>query len=219
MHPSLSTRRLPAPRAATLRAGLLGLLLLGALPAARADAADALRSFVQDVKSGRASYTQTVTSPDGAKKKTSTGSFEFLRPNRFRFDYAKPYEQLIVADGQKVWLYDVDLAQVTVRPYDQALGNTPASILAGGAIERDFTLKPEAEQGGLDWVQAVPKAAGSNFRSLRVGFKGRELAALEIVDGFGQRSRLDFGHFEANVTLAPARFQFKAPAGVDVLQQ
>jgi outer membrane lipoprotein carrier protein len=219
MHPSLSTRRLPATRAATLRAGLLGLLLLGTLPAARADAADALRSFVQDVKSGRASYTQTVTSPDGAKKKTSTGSFEFLRPNRFRFDYAKPYEQLIVADGQKVWLYDVDLAQVTVRPYDQALGNTPASILAGGAIERDFTLKPEAAQGGLDWVQALPKATESNFRSLRVGFKGRELAALEIVDGFGQRSRLDFGHFESNVTLAPARFQFKAPAGVDVLQQ
>lgn len=201
------------------RAGLLGALLLAALPAAHADAVAALRSFVQDVKSGRAGYTQTVTSPDGAKKKTTSGNFEFLRPNRFRFDYAKPFEQQIVADGQKVWLYDVDLAQVTVRPMDQALGSTPAAILAGGSMERDFTLKAEAEQGGLQWVNAAPKAAESSFRSLRIGFKGNELAALEIVDGFGQRSRLDFSHFEANAVVPPARFQFKAPAGVDVLQQ
>lgn len=219
--PTLSTSsvvsRLTRPLA---RAGLCALLLAGALPAAHAaDAADALRSFVQDVKSGRASYTQTVTSPDGAKKKTSSGQFEFVRPNRFRFDYAKPFEQLIVADGQKVWLYDVDLEQVTVRPYNQALGSTPASILAGGALERDFTLKPEADQGGLQWVQALPKASESTFRSLRVGFKGRELAALEIVDGFGQRSRLDFGRFDANAKIDPARFQFKAPDGVAVLQQ
>lgn len=204
------------------RAALLGTALLAALPAARADAVDELNRFVQQVKSGRAAFTQVVTSPDGAKKKTSTGSFEFQRPNRFRFDYAKPYEQQIVADGVKVWLFDVDLAQVTVRPYDQALGSTPAAILAGGSLERDFTLKAEADQsspGGLQWVQALPKAQQSSFKQMRIGFKGSELAALEITDGFGQRSRLDFSRFEANAAVAPARFQFKAPAGVDVLQQ
>ncbi|MEY4754806.1 MAG: outer rane lipoprotein chaperone LolA [Pseudomonadota bacterium] len=209
---------IPAARS-RWRAGLLGAVLLAALPAARADAVEALQHFVQDVRSGRAAYTQVVTSPDGAKKKSSSGSFEFLRPNRFRFDYAKPYEQQIVADGVKVWLYDVDLAQVTVRGFDQALGSTPASILAGGSLERDFNLKAEPEQGGLQWVQALPKAGQSQFRALRVGFKGQELAALEITDGFGQRSRLDFSRFEANAPIAPARFQFKAPAGVDVLQQ
>lgn len=210
------TARSPFP---IRRAALLGAALLAALPAARADAVDELNRFVQQVKSGRAAFTQVVTSPDGAKKKTSTGSFEFQRPNRFRFDYAKPYEQQIVADGVKVWLFDVDLAQVTVRPYDQALGSTPAAILAGGSLERDFTLKAEADQGGLQWVQALPKAQQSSFKQVRIGFKGSDLAALEITDGFGQRSRLDFSRFEANAAVAPMRFQFKAPAGVDVLQQ
>lgn len=184
---------------------------------AHADAADALRSFVQNVPSGRGAFTQTVTSPDGTKKKSSSGSFEFLRPNRFRFDYTKPYEQQIVADGQKVWLFDVDLNQVTVRPYDQALGATPAALLAGGNLERDFTLSNEADAGGLQWARALPKASEGSIRSVRVGFRGRELAAFEIVDAFGQTSRLDFARFEAGATIAPARFKFTPPAGADVL--
>lgn len=196
----------------------LALAALGA-PAARADAVDALREFVQTVQSGRASFAQVATSPDGAKKKASSGTFEFQRPNRFRFDYAKPYEQQIVADGQKVWLFDVDLGQVTVRPFDQALGSTPAALLSGGALERDFTLAAEADQGGLQWVQAQPKARDGQIRQLRVGFRGRDLAAIELQDALGQRSRLDFTRFEANVKLPAERFRFVAPAGTDVLQQ
>jgi outer membrane lipoprotein carrier protein len=164
-------------------------------------------------------FTQVVTSPDGAKKKTSSGTFEFARPNRFRFDYAKPFEQTIVADGQKVWLYDPDLNQVTVRAMDQALGATPAAMLAGGSLEKDFTLKAEPEQGGLQWVQATPKVADSSYKSLRVGFKGRDLAVMEIFDAFGQKSRLDFGKVESNVAVGAARFQFTPPAGADVLSQ
>jgi outer membrane lipoprotein carrier protein len=191
-----------------------------ASPLARADAVGALRDFVKDVQSGRGNFTQVVTSPDGAKKKTSLGSFEFLRPNRFRFDYTKPYEQLIVADGAKVWFFDQDLNQVTVRPFDKALGSTPVAVLAGGDIERDFTLQNEPDQGGLQWVLASPKAKdGEGIRALRVGFRGKELAAFEITDGFGQRSRLDFARFETGAGVAPARFKFIAPAGVDVLQQ
>lgn len=200
----------------------LCLLLAGlALTAsAHADAVDALKGFAQKVQSARADFSQTVTSPDGAKKKTSSGRFEFQRPNRFRFDYLKPYEQLIVADGQKVWLYDADLNQVTVRPLAQALGSTPAGVLAGGALDRDFTLKAEPDQGGLQWVLATPKhSEGSSIRSMRVGFRGEQLAALEITDAFGQRSRLDFTAVEVNPKLAAQRFQFQAPAGADVLQQ
>ena len=186
---------------------------------AHADAADALRSFVQNVSSGRGAFTQTVTSPDGAKKKSSSGSFEFLRPNRFRFDYAKPYEQQIVADGQKVWLFDVDLNQVTVRPYDQALGATPAALLAGGNLERDFTLSNETDAGGLQWARALPKVKEGSIRSVRVGFRGKDLAAFEITDAFGQTSRLEFARFEPGAAISPARFKFTPPAGADVLQQ
>ena len=131
-------------------AWVVALALAAAVPAARADAVDALRGFVRDVKSGRAAFTQTVTSPDGARKKTSSGSFEFVRPDRFRFAYSKPYEQLIVADGRQVWLHDVDLNQVSVRPLDQALGATPAALLAGSNLERDFALKAAPSDGGLE---------------------------------------------------------------------
>lgn len=199
---------------------VLALATLACVPTwARADAVGALRDFVQSVQSGRAAFSQVVTSPDGAKKKTSTGSFEFLRPNRFRFDYSKPYEQQIVADGVKVWLYDVDLNQVTVRPFDQALGSTPAALLAGTSIERDFTLGNLPDAGGLQWALAQPKAREGSIRSLRVGFRGQVLAAFEITDAFGQTSRLDFSRFEANANPAAARFRFVAPAGADVLQQ
>lgn len=195
------------------------LAFAAALPAARADAVDALRDFVRDVKSARAEFTQTVTSPDGARKKVSSGRFEFLRPNRFRFVYLKPFEQQIVADGQKVWIYDADLNQATSRRLAQAIGSTPAALLAGGSLEADFTLQPAPSAGGLDWVQATPKAKDGAFQSLRVGFRGRELAALEIVDGFGQRSLLQFSGFAPNVPLAAEAFRFTVPAGAEVLEQ
>lgn len=197
-------------------AALAGCLLL-AVGAARADAVDTLKGFVAEVKTGRASFTQTVSSPDGAKKKSSTGSFEFSRPNRFRFDYAKPYEQLIVGDGQKVWLYDVDLKQVTVRPFNDALGATPAALLAGSAVDQDFALKALPDDGGLQWVQALPKSKDAGVQSLKIGFKGKQLAAVEIVDAFGQRSRLDFSQVESNPSLPAERFRFTPPAGADVI--
>lgn len=200
-----------------LAAALLGL----ACVAAHADAADALRDFARDAKSGRAAFTQVVTSPDGAKKKTSSGSFEFARPNRFRFAYTRPYEQTIVGDGTKLWLYDADLQQVTVRPMDQALGVTPVALLAGNALERDFELKPLPAADGLDWVQALPRRKDESvgFTSLRVGFRGRTLAAIELVDSFGQRSRLDFSDVATNVALPADAFKFTPPKGVEVLTQ
>jgi outer membrane lipoprotein carrier protein len=197
---------------------LAGALLLAAA-AARADAIDTLKAFVSDVKTGRASFTQVVTSPDGAKKKSSNGSFEFARPNRFRFAYAKPYEQLIVGDGQKIWLHDPDLNQVTVRPMGEALGSTPAALLAGSNLDKDFTLKALPDEGGLQWVQATPRQKDSGFQSVKVAFRAKQLAAVEIVDSFGQRSRLDFTQVEANASLPADRFRFTPPPGADVLSQ
>lgn len=200
------------------RALLLALLLTGALPVAHAgDALATLRSFVDGVKSGRASFTQTVTSPDGAKKKVSSGRFEFLRPNRFRFDYLKPYAQQIVSDGEQVWLHDEDLNQVTVRPAALAVGATPAALLAGAALDREFDLRAVPDEGGLQWVQALPRASESTFQSLKVGFRAGTLAAVEILDAFGQRSRLDFGAFEANPVLLAERFRFVVPAGAELI--
>jgi outer membrane lipoprotein carrier protein len=198
---------------------LIAAALVAAAAAAHADAVQTLRAFVRDVKSGRAEFTQTVTSPDGARKKTSSGRFEFLRPDRFRFGYEKPFQQTIVADGQKVWIYDPDLNQVSSRKLAQALGATPAALLAGGSLDGDFTLSDAGGQGGLDWAQATPRTKDGAFRSMKVGFRGSELAAVEIVDGFGQRSRLDFTRFEAGVVLPAERFRFTVPAGADVLEQ
>ena len=200
------------------------LLLAMFVSVAQADAVDALREFTRDVKSGRTTFTQVVTSAqstDSAKKKTSSGSFEFARPNRFRFAYAKPYEQVIVGDGESVWLYDVDLQQVTVRAMDQALGATPAALLAGANVEKDFELKAQPSSQGLDWVQATPRAKGeaAGFQSLRVGFKGKALSAIELVDNFGQRSLLTFGEVATNVTPAADTFRFTPPKGVEVLKQ
>ncbi len=204
----------PALRSAVVTAGLL-LSAVGA----RADAVDRLRDFARDMKSGQASFTQTVTSADGARRKTSSGQFEFLRPNRFRFAYLKPFEQLIVADGVKVWIYDADLNQASSRPLAKAIGATPAALLAGGTLESDFTLAADGSSDGIDWVRALPKAKDGPFQRMRIGFRGADLAAVEIVDAFGQRSLLQFGAFSANAAIAAERFRFVPPAGADVVEQ
>jgi outer membrane lipoprotein carrier protein len=198
---------------------LIAAALLVGSAAARADSVDTLREFVRDVKSGRAAFTQVVTSTDGARKKTSSGQFEFMRPNRFRFGYMKPFEQLIVADGVKVWIYDTDLNQASSRRIAQALGSTPAALLAGGSLDNEFTLSAQPPKDGLDWALATPKAKDGPFQSMRVGFKGKELAAVEITDGFGQRSLLQFSRFEPNAALDEQRFRFTPPAGADVIEQ
>ncbi|MFT3719572.1 MAG: outer membrane lipoprotein chaperone LolA [Pseudorhodoferax sp.] len=209
---------------------LAGLAAWGAC-AAHADALDSLETFVKTVRSGRAAFTQTVTAPprDGqaARSKTSSGSFAFQRPSRFRFDYAKPFEQTIVADGQTLWLYDVDLNQVTARKQAEVLGSTPAALVAAApdlaALRADFTLKAAPDADGLQWVEATPKSKDGQLALVRVGLKpgdkAPELAALEIADSFGQRSVLRFSQVEVNPALPAATFQFQPPAGADVLRQ
>ncbi len=178
-------------------------------------------------QTGRADFTQVVTSPpkDGqaARTRTSSGSFEFQRPGRFKFVYKKPFEQTIVADGQTLWLYDADLNQVTRRAQAQALGSTPAALLASApdlsALKAEFTLEAAPDADGLQWVLARPKAKDGQLKSVSVGFAGEQLAALDILDSFGQRSLIRFTGMQANVTLPASTFQFKPPAGADVVEQ
>lgn len=198
------------------------------------DAVSLLRSFVKDVPSGRGHFVQTVTSPDGKRSRKSEGTLAFQRPNRFRFVYTAPTEQVIVGDGQKVWLFDTDLNQVTVRPMSQALGSTPAALLSGGSLDRDFVLSnvaatssgaasatPTTQQAtsSLKWVEARPRNKDGQFQSVRVGFRQGQLAELEILDSFGQRSRLTFSQFEPRAKVAADQFQFTPPKGADVLDQ
>lgn len=195
--------------------------------AAQASGLDSLENFVKSARSGRADFTQVVTGParDGqaARSKTSTGTFEFARPNRFRFNYRKPFEQTIVADGQTLWLHDADLNQVTARKQSQVLGSTPAALIASApdlaSLRKDFNLEPAGEKDGIQWVQATPKAKDGQLHSMKAGFRGNELAALEIQDSFGQRSVLTFTKMELNVAVSPEHFQFKPPQGADVVKQ
>jgi outer membrane lipoprotein carrier protein len=201
-----------------IKFGAAGALVL-LTTTARADGVDALRRFVADVQGARASFTQTVTTSDNAKKKSSTGQFEFQRPNRFRFTYAKPYAQVIVGDGAQIWLHDPDLQQASVRPMDRALGATPAALLAGQSIEKDFELKGEPSVDGVDWVRATPRVKdGAAFQSMRLGFKGPALSSVEIVDSFSQRTVMSFGPMTLNPSFAADAFKFTPPPGTDVLR-
>jgi outer membrane lipoprotein carrier protein len=205
---------------------IAALLAAGAF-AAHAGGLESLESFIQSTRSGKADFTQVVTAParDGqaAKSKTSTGTFEFARPNRFRFVYRKPFEQTIVADGQTLWLHDVDLNQVTARKQAQVLGSTPAALVAASpdlaTLRKDFELQALPDKDGLQWVQATPKAKEGQLHHVKVGFRGNELAALDILDGFGQRSLLTFGRMELNAAVSPEAFRFTPPSGVDVVRQ
>ncbi|MBB1600229.1 outer membrane lipoprotein chaperone LolA [Variovorax sp. UMC13] len=205
---------------------VIGLGMAGAALGAWAGGMESLEAFVKNVKSGRAEFTQTVTAPtrqgEPARAKVSTGTFAFQRPGQFKFDYQKPFAQTIVADGKNLWLYDVDLNQVTQRAQAQALGSTPAALIAAApdlrSLQADFTLESAPERDGLQWVKATPKAKDGQLQGIQVGFQGDALAALEIQDSFGQRSVLKFSKVEVNPALPAGSFVFKAPAGADVLK-
>jgi outer membrane lipoprotein carrier protein len=209
------------------RFAYLTLASLMATCSAHSSGLESLDAFVKTTKTGRAEFSQVVTAPakDGqvARSKTSSGSFEFSRPNRFKFIYKKPFEQSIVADGQTLWLYDVDLNQVTARKQADVLGSTPAALIASAAdtksLQAEFTLSAAPDQGGLEWLLATPKSKDSSLQTVRVGFKNNALAALEILDSFGQRSVITFSNLQTNVALDAGSFQFKPPAGADVIRQ
>ena len=200
------------------RALLLALAaVLFAPPAAFAAGADQLRHFMNATLSARGTFTQTVMSQGGKKPRQSTGIFAIERPGRFRWSYEKPQVQLLVSDGATLWSWDPDLNQVVVKRTGDVLAGTPAALLAGIDIERQFELADAGDKDGLALVDATPKSKESGFARVRIGMAGNLPATMEIHDHFGQVTFLRFTRLEANPALASELFRFKAPKGADVL--
>jgi len=186
----------------------------------RADAAsvEMLRSFLQETTSARAHFAQIVVDKNLRQLQQATGTMEFQRPGRFRWEYDKPYEQVIVGDGAKLWVYDKDLNQVTVKKLGAALGSSPAALLAGSNdIERIYDFANLGSQEGLDWLQAVPKSKENAFERIRLGFGRNGIEVMELRDQFGQTTVIKFAAIERNPKLAPDLFKFVPPKGADVI--
>lgn len=196
---------------------LLALILL--LPMlAQANPVDRLKAFYQTTPSMKAEFKQTVLDRKGQKVQEVTGFMQLLRPGKFRWDYKKPYVQLIIGDGEKIWLFDPELNQVTVRTLEKMLGSSPAALLAGSTeVEKAFELKDAGRQDELEWVEATPREKDGSFEFVLLGFKGDQLAEMELHDSFGQTTVIEFLRIERNPKLNPRSFKFVPPPGADVV--
>ena len=186
---------------------------------AQAAATDRLKSFIAGTHSAQSDFTQEVQDRNGKRIQFASGTMQFVRPGKFRWVYQKPYEQLIVGDGRKFWMYDIDLNQVTVKKLDAALGSSPAALLSGNnEIERSFALKDLEDHDGLEWLQALPKSSETTFNKILMAFDDKsELAVMELHDAFGHHTVLRFTGLKGNPSLDAQLFRFVPPKGVDVL--
>lgn len=197
---------------------VLALLWLPAI--AGAAGSELLKNFVSQTTSARARFAQMVLDKNLKMLQQATGTMQFSRPGKFRWEYEKPYEQTIVGDGSRLWIYDKDLNQVTVRKLDRALGASPAALLAGSnEIEKNYTITNIGNQEGLDWLEAVPKARDTAFERIRLGFSGTTLQAMELRDQFGQVTVIRFADLERNPKLSSETFRFTPPKGADVISE
>lgn len=199
---------------------LLALLCLLVPAVAAASATEALKTFLSQTQTVRARFAQMVLDKNLKPLQQAQGVMQFSRPGKFRWDYQKPYEQVIVGDGTRLWIHDKDLNQVTVRKLDRALGASPAALLAGSnELERDFTIKNVASEKGLDWLEAVPKNRDTIFERVRMGFGKSGLEAMELRDQFGQVTVITFADVERNPKLPADVFRFTPPKGADVITE
>lgn len=188
--------------------------------AAHATALDQFKSFVAGTKSARGEFTQTQVSKTAKPGKTSSGTFVFARPGKFVWTYEKPYEQVLQADGETLYLYDKDLNQVTKRKLGGALGSSPAAILFGSNdLEKNFTLAEAGTHDGLEWLNATPKAKDTTFEQIGIGLKDGIPQAMELKDNFGQTVMLKFTSFQRNPALGAQTFKFDVPKGAEVVSQ
>ena len=198
---------------------LAALLAAGLLFAGVANAAalDQFKAFVASTKAAKGEFTQKVVA-QGSKDKLSSGSFVFARPGKFIWSYTKPYDQVLQADGEQLFIYDKDLNQVTTRKLGDALGSSPAAILFGSNdLEKNFALSEAGSRDGLEWLKATPKAKDSSFEQILIGLKNGTPEAMELKDSFGQTSILSFKKFEKNPALNATSFKFVMPKGADVI--
>jgi outer membrane lipoprotein carrier protein len=198
----------------------LSLFILGLLPAlGYATGIDQLRHFLASTKDARGSFVQTVAGKAGRKPQESSGLFAFSRPGKFRWSYEKPYQQLLVSNGEKFWTYDPDLKQVTIGKIGKAIGASPAALLAGDSLDKNFVLSDAGDVEGYEFVDAVPKDKDSSFERVRIGFSKGLPMILEVSDNFGQTTKLYLKQFEINASLPAETFTFTPPKGVDVIEQ
>ena len=196
------------------------ILLLALVPAVAFGAGtDALKTFLTQTTSAKARFAQIVLDRNMKQLQQATGTMAFSRPGKFRWEYSKPYEQTIVGDGQRLWIYDKDLNQVTVRKLDQALGASPAALLAGSnEIEKNYNVTSAGNREGLEWLEAVPRTQDTTFERIRLGFnKSDNLEVMELRDQFGQTTVIKFADIERNPKLPPDMFRFTPPKGADVI--
>lgn len=199
---------------------LLAVCSLCVMSTAFADGVDDLKQFYQTTQAMRANFKQTVFDQKGRKLQEVNGSMLLQRPNKFRWDYQKPYEQQIISDGKQVFLFDVDLQQVTVRTVDKVLGTSPAALLAGGPnVEETFRLSRLLDFEGMQRVQAKPKQKDSGFQVVIISFDHSKLAEMRLVDAFGQSTHIIFSNVEVNPSLNTNQFLFSIPKGVDVVSE
>lgn len=190
------------------------------IPATAMSASDPLQRFFKDVYSYQATFKQVVLDEGLNTLQESSGNLWIERPNRFRWDYEIPFKQHIVGDGKRIWVHDEELEQVTVRLMKGALGYTPAILLAGGGrLTDNFTIKKLAKQGKLQWMEMIPKTKDGGFEDIRLGFEGNDLRLLEMVDGFGQTTRITMSNTRENRKIRDSLFRFTPPKGVDVIRQ
>ncbi|MGD8640062.1 MAG: outer membrane lipoprotein chaperone LolA [Gammaproteobacteria bacterium] len=183
-----------------------------------------LNQFYRQVTSMRADFTQSIISETRPNAEKSQGVLEMQRPGKFRWNYSAPYEQQIVADGKRLYIYDVEMEQVIVKPLDLALGNTPAVLLSGGAnITDKFEVEEITENRESDmslfWLQLLPRDKDAGFEKLLLAFAGDHIKIMELKDAFGQVTRLTFSNMKLNPDIDPSVFEFKAPPGVDVINE
>jgi len=202
------------------KAGVQFVLAFFLLPlSALAGGLDDFLAFNSATKTATANFEQQVIDRAGKVVERATGTFAFARPGKFRWAYDKPHRQLLVGDGQKLWIHDPDLNQVTVKRMDAAISSTPAALLAGrDDITALFTLRDAGAQEGLNWVEAAPKSKDTGFERVRLGLSGKTLAAMELHDQLGGRTMLRFSDLKANAPVAPAQFTFTPPKGADVME-
>jgi outer membrane lipoprotein carrier protein len=194
--------------------------LFAAVPQASAAALERFQTFLRGTQSARADFEQKVYDRNKKLVQDSRGSFAFVRPGKFRWAFAKPYSQLIVGDGEKVWVHDEDLNQVTVRKLSHAVGATPAALISGSAdVEQSFAFTEGGDKDGLQWLDAKPKATDAGFERIRMGFSASGIEAMELVDQFGQTTMLRFTNMQRNPKLDPSTFRFTPPKGADLLGQ
>jgi outer membrane lipoprotein carrier protein len=187
--------------------------------ASLANGLDDFMAFNAATKTATAHFNQDVLDRTGKVVERASGEFAFQRPGRFRWTYDKPTKQVLVGDGTKLWIHDPDLNQVTVKKIDAAISSTPAALLAGkDDITALFTLRDAGVDAGLEWVEATPKAPDTGFERVRLGLKGKSLAAMELRDQLGGRTILQFSNFKANAAIAADTFRFTPPKGEDVLE-